>query len=75
MILLYGIDESFQYAFYIYDYTENLVPYVTLTIPGDQEYTFLPMDISPEGYQPDEILINGSLVSVLRPEDLRGSTW
>lgn len=72
MILLYGIDESFQYAFYIYDYTENLVPYVTLTIPGDQEYTFLPMDISPEGYQPDEILINGSLVSVLRPEDFKG---
>jgi hypothetical protein len=72
MILLYGTDQSFNHSFYIYEQNENLFPYVTLNISGTQEYTFLPMDINPEGYQPEEIVINGNTVIVSKPEDFKG---
>lgn len=49
---------------------EVYIPYISLDV--DQEYTMLPLDITPDGYHPTNIVIAGTAVPVLQPDDFKG---
>lgn len=71
MTLLYVYNEDFQLEWYVCDsYSYDLL-YPYISIVAGQQFSLIPLDIQPVGFQQEIIEINGNSISVLKSDEFK----